>query len=171
MYFVKLQDGDEIAVQIAETRRGQWRATTADGETVDLEVRGRGSDGTFVILVDGTERTFRIDPSAAGGFTLVEDGRRHDFDVFHAADLVLERVASNTPEVAETETLTSPITGIVLEVVAEVGDSVDEGDVVVVVEAMKMENSLGAPRSGTVKELFARAGQTVFVGDPLVRIQ
>lgn len=170
MYFVKLQDGAEIAVQITETGRGQWRATTADGDTVDLEVKGRGADGTFVIVVDGQERTFGIDPRT-GGYTLVENGERQDVDVVHAADLVLERVARNSPDLPETETLTSPITGIVLGLETEVGAEVDEGDIVIVVEAMKMENSLGAPRSGKVIEIFAEAGQTVFVGDPLVQIQ
>jgi pyruvate carboxylase subunit B len=170
MYFVKLQDGAEIAVQIAETERGRWQATTADGDTVDLEVKGRGTDGRFVIVVDGRERTFQVDPRT-GGFTLVEDDQRHDVEVAHAADLVLERVARNSPDLPETETLTSPITGIVLDVRTEVGTEVDQGDIVIVVEAMKMENSLGAPRSGKVMEIFAEAGQTVFVGDPLVQIQ
>lgn len=170
MYFVKLTDGSEIAVQLAETRRGEWQATDADGSTVELSVKGRGSDGTFVIVVNGVERAFHIDPSDEG-FALIEEGERHDVEVTHAADLVLQRVAESTLETSETETLCSPITGIVLEVPTEEGASVGKGDIVVVVEAMKMENSLGAPRSGTVVEIFAEPGQTVFVGDPLVRVK
>jgi len=170
MYFVKLHDGSEIAVQLAETERGRWRATTADGQTVDLEVKGRGADGTFVIVVDGVQRAFRVD-AANGGFTLVEGDAEHDVEVVHAADLVLERVAGTSTSRPDTETLTSPITGIVLNVAATHGQAVAEGDVLVVVEAMKMENSLGSPRSGTVVEVFAEAGQTVFVGDPLVLIK
>lgn len=170
MYFVKLNDGSEIAVQLAETERGRWRATTADGETVDLEVKGRGADGTFVLVVDGVQRAFRVDPET-GGFTLVEGDVEHDVEVVHAADLVLERVAGSTPDRPDTETLQSPITGIVLSVSARKGQQVAEGDILVVVEAMKMENSLGSPRAGTVVEVYAEAGQTVFVGDPLVLIK
>lgn len=170
MYFVKLTDGAEIAVQLAESRRGRWRATAADGTAVDLEVKGRSADGTFVIVVDGVQRAFRVDPGAENGFTLVEGESAHDVEVTHAADLVLEAVGEGTQD-AGADLLASPITGIVLEVAVNVGDAVDAGATLVVVEAMKMENSLGAPRSGTVVEVYAQSGQTVFVGDPLVRIQ
>ncbi len=170
MYFVKLNDGPEIAVQLSETDRGQWKATTADGNKIDLEVKGRGADGTFVILVDGVERAFRVD-AENGGLTLVEGDERHGVEVVHSADLVLERAAKRSTEPGGAEILTSPITGIVLEVKTKVGEQVDAGDIAVVVEAMKMENSLGAPRSGTVTEVFAEPGQTVFVGDPLVQIR
>ena len=170
MYFVKLQNGSEIAVQLAQTERGRWRATTADGASVDLEVKGRGADGAFVLLVDGVQRSFRADPKN-GSLTLVEDDVEQEIEVVHAADLVLERAARNDAERPTVETLTSPITGIVLSITVEAGATVAAGDVVAVVEAMKMENSLGAPRSGTVVEVFAEAGQTVFVGDPLVQFK
>lgn len=171
MYFVKLQDGAEIAVQLAQTDRGRWRATTADGESVELEVKGRGADGAFVLVVDGVQRAFRASSNTAGALTLVEDDERHDVEVMHAADLVLEQAAGSADARSTIDTLTSPITGIVLAMVAQVGTTVRQGDVVVVVEAMKMENSLGAPRAGTVVEVFAEPGQTVFVGDPLVKIE
>lgn len=170
MYFVKLQNGEEIAVQLAETERGRWRATTTDGESIELEVKGRAADGTFILVVDGVKRAFRVDPGT-GGFTLVEGEDRHDVEVVHSADLVLERVARSADDASAAEVLASPITGIVLAVPVEVGQAVEIGEVVVVVEAMKMENSLGAPRSGTVAEVYAEAGQTVFVGDPLALIQ
>lgn len=169
MYFVKLTDGEEIAVQLAESQRGRWRATTTDGGSVELEVKGRSADGTFVIVVDGVQRAFRVDPKQEG-FTLVEGNVEHDVEVVHAADLVLEAVGEGT-ETSGAEMLASPITGIVLDIATKVGDQVESGAILVVVEAMKMENSLGAPRSGTVVEVYAQPGQTVFVGDPLVRIQ
>jgi acetyl-CoA/propionyl-CoA carboxylase biotin carboxyl carrier protein len=170
MYFVKLQNGAEIAVQLVQTDRGRWRATTADGNSVDLEVKGRGADGAFVLVVDGVQRTFHVDPRD-GSLSLIEDDVSHDVEVVHAADLVLERAAQSETSRSGAEMLTSPITGIVLQMPVKTGASVAEGDIVVVVEAMKMENSLGAPRSGTVVEVFAQPGQTVFVGDPLVQIQ
>ena len=167
MYFVKLQDGAEVAVQLAQTARGRWRATTPDGSHVDLEMRGQDANGQFVVMVNGQQRTFGS-VERDGGFALLEGGASHEISVTHAADLVLSSNERVDLERAETETLTSPITGIVLSVPVEPGQTVREGESVVVVEAMKMENSLGAPRSGTVMEVFAKPGQTVFVGDPLV---
>ena len=170
MYFVKLESGDEIAVQLAESERGRWHATTADGSTVEIEVKGRGADGAFVLVVDGVQRAFQA-LETDGGLALVEDGERQNVQVVHAADLVLERVARVDRPTSQVDTLASPITGIVLSIPVAAGDSVQEGAVVIVVEAMKMENSLGAPRAGKVVEIFAEPGQTVFVGDPLVQIE
>ena len=57
--------------------------------------------------------------------------------------------------------VTAPIPGVVLRYAVEVGQSVSEGDPVVVLEAMKMENTLPSPASGTVKALVADLGATV----------
>jgi len=172
MYLVKLNDGAELLVELDETDRGKWRATLDDGSTVDLEVRGRANDGTFVLVVDGTQRAFSIDAVDGERFVLAEGPLATDVEVVHAADVVLEKFgAREAAEAADTETLTSPITGIVLRVETEVGATVERGDALVVVEAMKMENAMSAPRGGVVVETFVEPGQTVFVGDPLVEIE
>jgi acetyl-CoA/propionyl-CoA carboxylase biotin carboxyl carrier protein len=67
--------------------------------------------------------------------------------------------------------LKSPIQGTVLSVAVEVGDAVAAGDLVCVVEAMKMENELVAPRSGTIARLPFAAGATVRPGDVLAVIE
>ncbi len=60
-----------------------------------------------------------------------------------------------------TETVSTPMQGTVLRVLVEVGQEVAAGDVLCVVEAMKMENEVAAHRPGTVKELHVTAGQAV----------
>ncbi|MGO3795556.1 MAG: acetyl/propionyl/methylcrotonyl-CoA carboxylase subunit alpha [Pauljensenia sp.] len=67
-------------------------------------------------------------------------------------------------------TLTSPMQGIVVQVPIEVGTHVDEGDLVAVLEAMKMEKYIQAPFSGTVTEILSPQGTSVSAGDPLLRI-
>lgn len=64
----------------------------------------------------------------------------------------------------------APIPGVVLRYEVEVGQAVAEGDAVVVLEAMKMENTLPAPVSGTVKALLADLGATVAKDAPLAVI-
>jgi len=61
--------------------------------------------------------------------------------------------------------LKSPMQGTVLSVAVEAGTSVEAGDVVCVVEAMKMENELVAPRGGVVSELNVEPGKTVRAGE------
>jgi len=62
----------------------------------------------------------------------------------------------------------APMPGSVLEVKVSVGDEVSEGDVLLVLEAMKMENELTAAQAGTVSEVLVKKGDTVNSGDPLV---
>jgi acetyl-CoA/propionyl-CoA carboxylase biotin carboxyl carrier protein len=60
--------------------------------------------------------------------------------------------------------------GTIVKVLVEVGQQVEAGQPVVVLEAMKMENQIPAERSGTVKEIRATPGATVGAGDVVVVI-
>ena len=64
-----------------------------------------------------------------------------------------------------------PITGKIMSVVANVGDKVSEGDVLCILESMKMENPIVAPVGGTVKEIKVKADQTVKPGDIIAVIE
>ena len=57
--------------------------------------------------------------------------------------------------------VTSPMQGTILKVNVKVGDSVKKGDVIAVLEAMKMENDIVAHSSGTVKAVYAQKGKNV----------
>lgn len=59
------------------------------------------------------------------------------------------------------KTLTSPLPGTITEVFIKKGDQVEVGKVVLIVEAMKMKNSIRSTRTGTVAEVLVSAGQTV----------
>jgi len=59
------------------------------------------------------------------------------------------------------KTLTSPLPGTVTEVFIKKGDKVESGQVILIIEAMKMKNSIRSTRTGTVAEVLAGAGQTV----------
>jgi oxaloacetate decarboxylase alpha subunit/pyruvate carboxylase subunit B len=73
------------------------------------------------------------------------------------------------PAVAEGEgtPLLAPMPGMIVNYQKQVGDSVDEGETVVVLEAMKMENALPAPVSGTLKSINFSSGDSVAKGDIL----
>ena len=64
----------------------------------------------------------------------------------------------------------APLPGVITEVKVAVGDSVAEGDTVVVLEAMKMANNLDAEKGGKVTAILVQPGQSVMEGDPLVVI-
>ena len=63
------------------------------------------------------------------------------------------------------------ITGTVWKIECEVGDEIDEGDTVVILESMKMEMPVEAEDEGTVKEILVSEGQSVSEGDTLVVLE
>ncbi len=67
--------------------------------------------------------------------------------------------------------IVAPMHGVVVELAAKPGDGVAEGDVVAVIEAMKMMNEIRAHRSGTVAAVHAGVGETVESGSPLLTLE
>jgi acetyl-CoA carboxylase biotin carboxyl carrier protein len=63
------------------------------------------------------------------------------------------------------------ITGTVWKIEVDVGDQIDEGDTVVILESMKMEMPVEAEDGGTVKEILCEEGQAVNEGDTLVVLE
>ena len=68
------------------------------------------------------------------------------------------------------EVVKSPMPGNVLKINVTQGQKVNEGDVLLILEAMKMENEIAAPKAGTVAQIVAAPGAVVETGSPLVVI-
>ena len=86
-----------------------------------------------------------------------------------AAAPVAAPAAAHAP-VAGGEKINAPMPGNILEVKVATGANVKKGDVLIILEAMKMENEIMAPCDGTVKQVLVNKGATVNSGDPLVVI-
>ncbi len=98
------------------------------------------------------------------------DGRRFDVKVLEPeppwAELARRRAQRRRPGVAGAgEQVVSPMQGTVITVEVADGDEVRAGQVVCVVEAMKMENEIVAHRDGVVSSLRVEAGQAIASGD------
>ena len=70
--------------------------------------------------------------------------------------------------VAAGESVTAPMPGNILKVLVSPGQQVSEGDTLVILEAMKMENEVVAPRAGSVAQVLVAKGSTVETGAALV---
>jgi acetyl-CoA/propionyl-CoA carboxylase, biotin carboxylase, biotin carboxyl carrier protein len=123
-------------------------------------------------------------PKVEQDYTVEVSGKRFDVKVIGAASIGgaapaaaagraapkrSERKASSSNG-ASGDTLTTPLQGTVFKVVVEQGATVQEGDLICVIEAMKMENEITAHKSGIVSELPATVGASVSVGDTLAVI-
>ena len=81
------------------------------------------------------------------------------------------RSAGASAAAAGSGQVTVPMQGTIVKVLVAVGDTVEEGQTVCVLEAMKMENNIAADKSGTVAEVKAEAGQSVGSGDVVIVIE
>ena len=73
--------------------------------------------------------------------------------------------------VLTTTALTAPLPGTVTEVFVKMGDVIEAGKVVLIIEAMKMKNSIRSVRAGKIAEVLVNAGQTVAHKQTLVKFQ
>lgn len=85
----------------------------------------------------------------------------------------LPSTASSAPRpgAGPADALTAPMPGVVLSVEAAAGATVKRGAPLLVLEAMKMKNSLHAPRDGVISEVLVKAGQQVVYGEVLVKFR
>jgi len=79
-------------------------------------------------------------------------------------------VSSRPSPASRTGSVTSPLPGMILEVKVKEGASVNAGDALLIMEAMKMENVVAAPHNGTVRKIFVANGDNVAEGDVLVDV-
>lgn len=78
--------------------------------------------------------------------------------------------AASVAPASEGEAQTAPLAGNIFKVLVEKGQQVEEGDVVIILEAMKMETEIRAMHSGTISSVNIKVGDAVSVGDTLVSI-
>jgi biotin carboxyl carrier protein len=157
--------------------------TIINNKQFEIEIE---RDGT--VLVDGVR--FEVDFLNLGGslysviqntrsLELAIEGNQADIEVSMAgrlyeakvldqrALLMAQRKGSLTAGSGE---ILSPMPGLIVEVLVDMGDEVTQGDTVVILESMKMQNELKAPRDGKIQTISCESGQTVDKGTLLIII-
>ena len=81
-----------------------------------------------------------------------------------------EKVIAKPTTTAGAGAIKAPLPGVVLDIKVNVGDAVNAGDTVVILEAMKMENNINADKSGVVKSISVNKGDSVLEGAELLII-
>jgi biotin carboxyl carrier protein len=80
-------------------------------------------------------------------------------------------VAQRRPASGGTGTLNAPMPGVIVELHVSPGDTVERGQTIAILDAMKMQNNIKSPRAGTIAEVYVAVGQAVGHGDPIVRFR
>jgi biotin carboxyl carrier protein len=123
--------------------------------------------GVYSVLLDGRSWDAFVEEDARGLIVTI-DGHHFEVEV-HDPRRYTRNAAGRAGH--GIQTLTSPMPGKVVRLLAKPGDSVEAGQGVLVVEAMKMQNELKAARAGKVVTVSAKEGATVVAGEPLATIE
>jgi acetyl-CoA carboxylase biotin carboxylase subunit len=154
-------DGTELELRWRALDNHTWELAFGDSSPDTWHVVAVDHDTIALLAPDGRRDTARLVPGDASTDVFV--------DGLHARVARLPRFVE--PGAGDTEGgCVAPMPGAVLRVACEVGARVAKGDVLVVLEAMKMEHSVTAPADGEVVEVRVRVGQQVDAGAPLVVI-
>ena len=147
---------------------------TVNGETFEVEVEeiGGGSRGAATTVGRGAAAPQAPQvPQVPDGAQASPAGTRAAAPAAASAGAATEArrggAAKSGPVPAGAQTVKAPLPGVILDVKVTAGQSVREGQVLFVLEAMKMENEIVAPASGTVVEVRAQKGTAVEVGEIL----
>jgi biotin carboxyl carrier protein len=123
--------------------------------------------GVYSVLVDGRSYEARVEQSD-GCLVVFIDGHRFEVEI---QDPRRWSRHPGKPGIAGRLHVTAPMPGKIVRLLVAEGDTVEAGQGLLVVEAMKMQNEMKAPKAGRVVTLTARAGATVAAGEVLVAIE
>ena len=108
------------------------------------------------------------------GLTYLKGLRKKEFESQNvpaeAATAEVKKEVVETESQEPSEVIESPMPGNIMEISVKVGDKVEAGQVVLILEAMKMENDIEAETSGTVSKILVEVGSAVQAGAPLIEI-
>jgi biotin carboxyl carrier protein len=158
--------GDEThAVEILPLDGGRWQVSI-DGRMRVVDGRQTGT-GTFSLLIDHAATEVSVS-SRGDEFVVAVGGRSHRLRLLDERAMRRRERAGAADGARE---LRAAMPGKVVAVLVAAGATVERGQGIVVIEAMKMENEIAAPRAGTVQELRVKPGQAVEAGEILAIIE
>jgi len=165
------------------------------GDTEEEIKVALGPDGRYQVEIDGVVHHVDAHRFAGGTWSLVIDNQSYDVELEvggkHETEghyntlvrgaivrlqVVDERrarmgVVSKKFKVEGPQTINSPMPGKVVKILVAVGQTVEENQPLILVEAMKMENELRAPKAGNVSRIFVTAGQAVDAQAALLTVE
>ena len=166
-YAVSEKKGESLRVGLREIGEGEYEVTIG-GELVYVDAVRSGRT-IYSVIEDGQQFEAVVDEKGVHGFDVLIGGR-----IFHleSVDERTRLLAGSAASVASgPQTVAAEMPGKVVNLHHGVGSEVSEGQGVMVLEAMKMENEISSPIDGVVVEIAVSVGDTVEAGTTLFVVE
>lgn len=165
MKYITTVDDKQFLVEIIDEKH-----VSVDGQTYEVDFESVSGQPVYSLIVNGRSHESYIQPGDDAWQVLLR-GRLYPVKVEDEREKRLRAAAGRG--VAETGEfhLKAPMPGLVVAVPVAEGEQVEKGQVLVILESMKMQNELKSPRDGVVNRIRVRAGESVEQKQALLSVQ
>jgi biotin carboxyl carrier protein len=162
-----VRDGDAESEYEVDRTDGALRVRRTDGEWKNVELQRVGDSQLYLLMVESRPTELFLERRRGGALATIG---RHTFDFDVERWRAQSAGRARRAEAGGPRRITAPMTGSIIEVRCSVGQEVAAGDVLLVIESMKMNNELRSPAAGVVEQVPVASGQRVNAGDLLVAL-
>ncbi len=167
-YYAKLKNSEqEYEIEVDEANNKSCFYVSIDGEKHDVDFH-KTSTNLYSIIIDN--KSYEVDISQDNAqFEILRNGDLFNVELMDEMKKMLKE--KEALSLSGRQVLEAQMPGAIMKILVNIGDEVKEGDPLLILIAMKMENEITSPISGTVKEIFVEEAGTVSSGDKLVIIE
>jgi len=165
MKYITTIEGEEYLIEIIDERH-----IRVGDETLTVDFESVSGQPVYSLIVDGKSYESYVYPGDDNWQVLLR-GRLYPVEVEDEREKRLRAAAGGGVAEAGEFHLKAPMPGLVVTVTVHEGQKVERGQVLTILESMKMQNELKAPRAGTVGRIRVKAGESVEQKQTILSIQ
>ena len=132
-----------------------------DGKTLEVDFESVSNQPVYSLIVDGNSYEAYVYPAENDDWEVLRKGRMYAVKVEDEREKRLRAAAGSSVNESGEFHLKSPMPGMVVTIPVVEGQEVEKGDVLLILESMKMQNELKAPRGGIVSRVRIQPGESV----------
>lgn len=164
MKYVSIINGEQYEIDIDQDDQ-----ISVNGQTYNIDFKSLSDSGVLSLLLDNTSIEAIVEQREDNWEVLIL-GELYSVEVQDERAFRLAKERGTTFDVKGDAIIRSPMPGLIIDIPVKIGQQVEKGEKVVVLESMKMENELRSPREGTVSQISVEIGAGVEKGQALVTI-
>ncbi len=165
MKYITTLDGKEYTIEIIDAHH-----VAIDGRVQEVDFESISGQPVFSLIVDGKSYESYVYETDEGWQVLTR-GRQYNLTVEDEREKRLRAAAGSGVAESGEYHLKAPMPGLVVSIPVKEGDKVEKGQVLVILESMKMQNELKSPKAGIVGRFRVKQGETVEQRQALLSVQ
>lgn len=133
---------------------------TVDGEVINIDMRQLEDTTMYSLIIEGRSHDIRMH-EGDGAYLVQMSGEIFDVVVEDERTRRLAGLRGTPAAITDEIDIKAPMPGVVVEVPVKEGDAIEKGDIVIILESMKMQNEFKSPKTGVIKKIRVKIGDKV----------